>query len=1091
MTAKTKSKMLAPDVTSENQKILEELDSRNAELAILNSIQDGVASGLDIDSIFELVGERITEIFPGKSVALYTYDPATHMGEAKYILEDGVRHYPPPFQAGPIGQKAAETKKPLVLSTRAEFEAIGAITIEGTAPSLCGMYIPLIVHDAPVGALNIESTAQEHAFSDSDLRLATTIASSLSVALENARLFDESQRLLRETEERNAELAIINTVQRALASQLDIGGIYEAVGEKLREIFDSQIIAIYSADLETRINTTEYAYEKGQKFEPVSIPFSALHDHLIELNDTYVFNGDFPEFAAQFADYHVSIGEMPKSLVGVPVRRKKGATKLLTLTLQDVDGEKIFTESDVRLLETLANSMSLALENARLFDESQRLLLKTEQRAAELQIINSVQEGLASKLDMQAIYNLVGDKIREIFEADTTFIAFHDVEKKLIIAPYYTDKGERDMLVSRPYGHGLAEISIESGKSLLLNTAQEMNEAGAFNVASPGSDLDLNQSFLGVPIFRNGKAIGATSVQSYQPYAFEANDLSLLQTLTNSMSVALENARLFDETQRLLQETEQRAAELASINTVSQALVAESDLDALLDLIGEQIRQTFTADIVYVALYDAQSNEIQFPYTYGDEFTTIKLGEGLTSKIIESGEPLIINREMDKRRAELGVAKLGVGARSYLGVPIQMRGQTFGVISVQSTREEGRFGQDDLHLLTTIAANVGTAIRNAQLFDEVKRRNKYYEAIIENSPAAIILLDLEANVTGWNPAAEKLFGYTEDEALGRNIDDLVAKTDALHSEAVRYSQIVLQEKQVHLLARRTRKDGSLVEVDVSGVPIRIDGKQEVFIAIYHDVSELQRARQAAEEANQAKSSFLPNMSHELRTPLNAIIGFSRIVRRKGKDVLPDKQVENLDKVLISAEHLLSLINTVLDISKIEAGRVDVQPTDFELPLLIDLVVGTSQPLMRKGVTLKTDLQTDLPSVYTDQDKLKQILINLVSNGAKFTHEGEIILSSRNDGERLYIDVNDTGIGISEDALTRIFEDFQQADSSTTREYGGTGLGIPISRSLARLLGGDLTACSIEGEGSTFTLTLPLRYSEPLRDEQQPVAELQG
>jgi PAS domain S-box-containing protein len=394
-------------------------------------------------------------------------------------------------------------------------------------------------------------------------------------------------------------------------------------------------------------------------------------------------------------------------------------------------------------------------------------------------------------------------------------------------------------------------------------------------------------------------------------------------------------------------------------------------------------------------------------------------------------------------------------------------------------------------LLNTIAANVGSALRNAQLCDQVKRQKQYYEAVIENSPAAIVLLDMETNVTGWNPAAERLFGYTEAEALNRNIDDLVAFSEELHAEAVRYSEKALEEKSVHLLTRRTRKDGSLVEVEVSGLPVSVDGEYVGFIAIYHDVTELQHARQEAEEANRAKSTFLANMSHELRTPLNAIIGFSRIVRRKGGDVLPRTQVENLDKVLVSADHLLNLINTVLDISKIEAGRMDVKPTTFELPPLVDLVIDTSQPLLREGVSIKTDLKPAIPEVFSDQDKLKQILLNLISNAAKFTHEGEITLASRHDGERLYIDVNDTGIGVSEDALARIFEDFQQADTSTTREYGGTGLGLPISRSLARLLGGDLTACSIEGEGSTFTLSMPVHYSGKLEEGNTDLAVAQG
>jgi signal transduction histidine kinase len=237
----------------------------------------------------------------------------------------------------------------------------------------------------------------------------------------------------------------------------------------------------------------------------------------------------------------------------------------------------------------------------------------------------------------------------------------------------------------------------------------------------------------------------------------------------------------------------------------------------------------------------------------------------------------------------------------------------------------------------------------------------------------------------------------------------------------------------------------------------------------------QDARAAAEAANRAKSAFLANMSHELRTPLNAIMGFTRIVRRKSENVLPSKQAENLDKVLVSAEHLLGLINTVLDISKIEAGRMDVQALDFELLPLVNLVAATTQPLLRPEVELVADLEPKLPRLHSDLDKVKQILINLLSNAAKFTHRGRITISAQTDGETVWIEVQDTGIGLSADALPRIFEEFQQADSSTTRQYGGTGLGLAISRRLARLLGGDLTATSEAGAGSTFTLNLPIQY----------------
>ncbi len=244
----------------------------------------------------------------------------------------------------------------------------------------------------------------------------------------------------------------------------------------------------------------------------------------------------------------------------------------------------------------------------------------------------------------------------------------------------------------------------------------------------------------------------------------------------------------------------------------------------------------------------------------------------------------------------------------------------------------------------------------------------------------------------------------------------------------------------------------------------------------------QEARAAADAASAAKSAFLANMSHELRTPLNAIIGFTRIVRKKSEGVLPEKQTENLDKVLTSGEHLLGLINAVLDIAKIEAGRMEVHAANFSINALIDQCFNLSVPLMKPTVKFDRHTSDRLTLIHSDQEKIKQIVLNLLSNAAKFTHEGQITLavnkvdvSPEVPVPSFQVSVSDTGIGISEEALGFVFGEFQQADSSTTRQYGGTGLGLTISRNLAGLLGGELTAISELGKGSTFTLTLPIQY----------------
>jgi signal transduction histidine kinase len=219
------------------------------------------------------------------------------------------------------------------------------------------------------------------------------------------------------------------------------------------------------------------------------------------------------------------------------------------------------------------------------------------------------------------------------------------------------------------------------------------------------------------------------------------------------------------------------------------------------------------------------------------------------------------------------------------------------------------------------------------------------------------------------------------------------------------------------------------------------------------------------------------MSHELRTPMNAIIGFTRLVMRRSRDVLAPRQYENLEKILVSAEHLLSLINDVLDLAKVEAGRTEVYPVEFVLNPMLAECLHTVEPVLKsEQVRLVQEVAADLPILYTDRDKVKQILMNLLSNAVKFTHTGTITVTACSHNGAITIAVADTGIGVPEAALEHIFEEFRQVDSSTTREYGGTGLGLAISRQFARLMGGDITVQSTVGVGSTFTLTLPQRYT---------------
>ena len=238
--------------------------------------------------------------------------------------------------------------------------------------------------------------------------------------------------------------------------------------------------------------------------------------------------------------------------------------------------------------------------------------------------------------------------------------------------------------------------------------------------------------------------------------------------------------------------------------------------------------------------------------------------------------------------------------------------------------------------------------------------------------------------------------------------------------------------------------------------------------------ELQKTNTQLDIANRHKSDFLARVSHDLRTPLNSIIGFTRIVLRRMEGKLPDLQKDNLQKVLISGEHLLGLINTLLDLAKIESGRMEVIAESFRVEDAIHMAATTVEPLLKDGhVRLVRDIAPGLPPIKTDRDKLKQILLNLLSNAAKFTEQGEIRISAAQENGALKLAVADTGIGMNPEALEHIFEEFQQAEKTTASKYGGTGLGLAIVKKLVSLMGGDIAVESEVGKGSIFTITIPI------------------
>jgi PAS domain S-box-containing protein len=408
---------------------------------------------------------------------------------------------------------------------------------------------------------------------------------------------------------------------------------------------------------------------------------------------------------------------------------------------------------------------------------------------------------------------------------------------------------------------------------------------------------------------------------------------------------------------------------------------------------------------------------------------------------------------------------------------------------------EEKLGAAGLIIIVLVVAGGGVV---ASLHKKLRDREHYNRLIIERAQDAFISMDSNGLVTEWNPEAARTFGWSKPEALGAKVGELIVPFSLRerHREGIRH---FLRTGEGPLLNKRTgiialHKDGHEFPVEISVSSVRI-GSKYVFNAFLRDVTEAKRAQRQIEEQNrqleihslevqkatQLKSEFLASMSHELRTPLNAIVGFSDLLAEETAGALNAKQKRFIGHVRNGASHLLALINDILDLSKIEAGQLEVFPENVSLQNSLTEVLSLIQPLTDKR-EIALDITREDLTVYADGVRLKQVLYNLLSNAVKFTPErGSISVEAHAEGEQAHISVSDTGVGIRKEDQSVIFDEFRQVGESAKGIKEGTGLGLAITRKLVEQQGGIITVASELGKGSRFTFTIPVGIAPDLNN----------
>jgi GAF domain-containing protein/anti-sigma regulatory factor (Ser/Thr protein kinase) len=984
-------------------------------------------------------------------------------------------------------------------ATDDEYEPRSADT-GGVTRGVTLLGVPLLREERLIGVL-IARRDQPRPFTREQIALLETFAGQAAIAVENVRLFHETKEAL------ERQTAISDVLASISRSAFDLDTVLGTIIERAAALAHAEVASMYRRDGDMLVLAASFGY--GTTSRAAIGQRQPLDDQVV------VGRAILGRRQVAVADARLDPSlpqDGPISRLATPIMRDGEAIGAIGLGRNNGSA---FTQPEIDLVASFADQAAIAIENVRLFNETKESLERQTALGEILQVIAS------SPTDQQPVLDaIVRSAVRFCGGEDALLVLYPDGQ--------FRTRAHFGSIRSRePDEPWSADADTVMGRAVAehrtLQSADVLSDP-AYPTSKASGERFGFRAVLATPLLREGEPIGGLALRRTTPGPFSDRDEELVRAFAAQAVIALENVRLFNETQEAL---ERQTAVSEILKVISSS---PTDIQPVLEAIASSAARFAAAEDATVMLVrgdvivpSAHYGPVAMPHATPLDRRSVTGRAVLERRTLHSAD-VTADDEFPQSR-DNALKDPGTGQRAVLAAPLLVKDAALGAV-VLRRREPLPFTDRQIELVQTFADQAAIAIENVRLFKEtqesLERQTATAELLAAMSESAFDLkpvfemilaksLALCRAEYGWirqfdpdgtsrtvvakrpdgsPPTSEPVDVRTSGGLLGRTYRE----RRTIHVADITLDPTVTNSRSLVRIGARTglgvpllRGDDVLGVIVLARIEVRPFSDREVelvesfarqaAIAIENVrlFREIQEKSAQLEVANRHKTEFLANMSHELRTPLNAIIGFSEVLLQRMFGELNDRQADYLDDIVSSGRHLLTLINDILDLSKIEAGRMELEAAPFSLvAALNNAVTLVKERAMSHGIRIELDVAPGLDTMVADERKVKQVVVNLLANAVKFTPDGGTVSlrAVRENGE-VRLAVRDTGIGIAAEDQARIFEEFQQATHQGERAREGTGLGLTLSKRMVELHGGTITVESAPGKGSTFTVVLPV------------------